>query len=56
MARKIEQPTVIAAAGNKPKTIEEYIGAVNTGTAAVSIARMQSPPRWVEPAQVPEFD
>ncbi len=49
-------PAVIAAAGNKPKTIQEYIGRVNSGTEAVSIARMKSPQGWVEPGQQPEFD
>lgn len=56
MAIPISQPTRIAAAGNKPKLIDEYVGRVNTGTSAVSIARMQSPAGWVEPAQVPAFD
>jgi mannose-6-phosphate isomerase-like protein (cupin superfamily) len=53
----IEKPTVIAAAGNKPKRIEEFVGRVNTGAATpLSIARMQSPSGWVEPGQTPEFD
>ena len=39
-----------------PKVIEEFVGRVNTGDAAVSIARMQSPGGWVEPAQTPQFD
>ncbi len=56
MVRLIEAPTRIEAAGNKPKLIEEYIGRVNTGTAAVSVARMRSPAGWVEPGQTPEFD
>lgn len=56
MARKIDRPAVIEAAGNKPKRIEEYVGRVNTGTEAVSIARMVSPQGWVEPGQRPEFD
>jgi mannose-6-phosphate isomerase-like protein (cupin superfamily) len=56
MARLIAGPTKIEAAGNKPKLIEEYIGRVNSETAAVSIARMQSPGGWVEPGQTPEFD
>ena len=33
MPRLIAQPTVIAAAGNKPKVIEEYAGLVNSGHA-----------------------
>jgi mannose-6-phosphate isomerase-like protein (cupin superfamily) len=52
----IEKPTIIAAAGNLPKRIAEYIGRVNSGTAAVSIARMESPAGWIEPGQTPEFD
>ena len=52
----IDTPTLIQAAGNKPKIIEEYIGRVNSGSEAVSIARMRSPAGWVEPAQRPEFD
>jgi quercetin dioxygenase-like cupin family protein len=56
MPRLIETPTVIAAAGNKPKTIEEYVGRVNSGDAAVSVARMVSPAGWREPGQRPEFE
>lgn len=52
----IEAPTIIEAAGNKPKIIEEYIGMVNTGTSALSVARMKSPSGWIEPGQTPEFD
>ena len=56
MIKLIERPSVIEAAGNKPKRIEEYVGRVNSGTAAVSVARMTSPAGWVEPGQTPEFD
>ena len=56
MARLIERATVIMAAGNKPKEIAEYVGRVNSGTSAVSIAHMKGPPGWVEPGQTPEFD
>ncbi len=52
----IAAPTVVAAAGTKPKRIEEYVGRVNSGTAALSVARMQSPAGWVEPGQRPAFD
>lgn len=52
----VKGPTIIEAAGNKPKIIEEYIGRVNTGTSALSVARMKSPGGWVEPGQTPEFD
>ena len=52
----IKQPTIIKAAGNKPKVIEEFVGRVNSKTSAASIARMKSPSGWVEPGQTPEFD
>jgi len=52
----IEKPTIIAAAGNLPKRIAEYVGRVNSATEAVSIARMESPQGWTEPGQTPEFD
>ncbi len=56
MANMISHPTKVQAVGNKPKIIEEFVGLVNTNTADLSIARMQSPPGWVEPGQTPEFD
>lgn len=56
MIRKIVKPAIVEAAGNKPKRIEEFVGRVNTGTEAVSIARMVSPQGWIEPEQKPEFD
>ena len=56
MPTKIDKPTVIAAAGTKPKLIEEYVGRVNSDTDKVSIARMRSPQGWEEPGQRPRFD
>ncbi len=56
MPRLIPQPTVVAAAGNKPKQIEEYAGRVNSGHANLSVARMVSPGGWVEPGQRPQFE
>ncbi len=56
MPRLLTAPTVIQAAGNKPKLIEEFIGRVNSGSPELSIARMKSPGGWVEPGQTPEFD
>ncbi|MFO0910479.1 MAG: cupin [Isosphaeraceae bacterium] len=52
----IAAPSRVEAAGNKPKLIDEYIGRVNSGDTAVSIAHMRSPGGWVEPGQTPEFD
>jgi len=56
MPIKINKPTIINAAGNKPKEIKEYIGRVNSHTDKVSIARMKSPVGWIEPGQTPEFN
>jgi len=52
----ISEATIIEAAGNKPKVIEEFVGRVNSATAALSVARMRSPGGWMEPGQAPEFD
>jgi quercetin dioxygenase-like cupin family protein len=56
MVRHVDRPTRIAAHGEPPKVIEEYVGRVNTGTPAASVARMISPAGWTEPGQTPEFD
>ena len=56
MARLIDRPAIVQAAGNKPKRIEEFVGRVNSGDTAVSVARMTSPGGWQEPGQTPEFD
>src|SRR4051794_962468 len=56
MPTLISQATRIQAAGNKPKLIDEYIGRVNSKTAALSVAHMRSPGGWLEPGQTPEFD
>jgi mannose-6-phosphate isomerase-like protein (cupin superfamily) len=56
MPRLIEAPAVVAAAGTKPKRIEEFAGRVNSGHSGVSVARMVSPSGWLEPGQRPEFE
>ncbi|MGB8699148.1 MAG: cupin [Thermosynechococcaceae cyanobacterium] len=56
MATLIDTSTKIEAVGHPPKTIEEFIGRVNSRTETISIARMQSPSGWSEPGQTPEFD
>jgi mannose-6-phosphate isomerase-like protein (cupin superfamily) len=56
MPRLIDSPTIVTAAGNKPKRIEEYAGRVNSGHRAVSVARMVSPAGWLEPGQRPDFE
>ena len=56
MPKLIAAPAVVAAAGTKPKRIEEFAGRVNSGHGAVSVARMLSPSGWLEPGQRPEFE
>jgi mannose-6-phosphate isomerase-like protein (cupin superfamily) len=56
MPRLIAAPAVVAAAGTKPKKIEEFAGRVNSGHGKVSVARMTSPSGWLEPGQCPEFE
>lgn len=56
MPRHIPAPTVVPAAGDPPKRIEEYVGRANTGATHASVARMISPHGWVEPGQRPEFE
>ena len=56
MAIHIPAPSRVEAAGNKPKLIDEYVGRLNSGHAAVSLAHMRSPGGWEEPGQTPEFD
>jgi len=56
MPTLIERPSIIQAAGTKPKRIEEYAGRVNSGHSSVSVARMVSPVGWQEPGQQPDFE
>ena len=50
----IPTPTRIPVPGGK--VIDEYVGRVTSGTDAVSVAHMQAPSGWSEPAQTPDFD
>jgi ethanolamine utilization protein EutQ (cupin superfamily) len=50
----IDKPTRIPVPGNK--SVDEYIGRVNTDEGMVSVAHMHSPAGWSEPGQTPEFD
>lgn len=56
VATLIPASTRVVAAGNKPKSIDEYVGRLNSGTDGLSIAHMHSPGGWAEPAQTPDFD
>ena len=56
MPTLIQGPSIIQAAGTKPKRIEEYAGRINSGHSGVSVARMVSPEGWLEPGQKPEFE
>ncbi len=52
----IKAPTRVAAAGNMPKLIDEYVGRLNTKEVRLSVAHMRSPAGWTEPGQTPEFE
>jgi ethanolamine utilization protein EutQ (cupin superfamily) len=52
----IQGPTRVTAQGTKEKLIDEYVGRVNSGDTALSIAYMRSPSGWEEPGQQPLFD
>lgn len=54
MPELVPGPSVVP--GVEPKVIEEYVGRVNTGTDALSVARMVAPGGWTEPGQRPTFD
>lgn len=54
MPRLITEPTRVPVPGGK--VINEHVGRVNTGNAAVSVAHMIAPADWAEPYQRPEFD
>lgn len=54
MPELIASPSIIPVPGGK--TIAEFIGGASTGDSRVSIAHMQAPAGWDEPAQTPAFD
>lgn len=56
MPTHLSDPTVLMAHGRPPKEILEHVGRVSTQTDALSIAIMNSPAGWTEPAQAPDFD
>ena len=56
MPTLISQAARVEASGSPPKVIDEYVGRVNSGTTAASVAHMRSPEAWREPGQTPEFD
>src|SRR4051812_5456216 len=56
MPELIESPVRVDAAGEPPKTIEEFAGRARNGENRVSVARMSSPAGWAEPGQRPDFD
>jgi hypothetical protein len=56
MVQFINSPSIIKAAGNKEKIIQEFFGHVNSHSSEVSIAHMKSPEGWTEPAQCPKFN
>jgi mannose-6-phosphate isomerase-like protein (cupin superfamily) len=56
MPNLITGPTRVAAAGEPPKLIDEFVGRANGGESRLSVAHMRSPSGWSEPGQRPDFD
>jgi mannose-6-phosphate isomerase-like protein (cupin superfamily) len=56
LPKLIQGATRVAAAGNLPKLIDEYVGRLNSADEDISVAHMRSPAGWQEPGQTPEFD
>lgn len=56
MPTLVRTPTRVQSAGNMPKTIDEFIGRLNTQEGRISVAHMRSPAGWEEPGQTPEFE
>ena len=54
MIHKVATGTIIPR--DDGKLIDEHIGAVNTKSDAYSVARMEAPAGWKEPAQTAAFD
>ena len=54
MPKLISAPTRIPVPGGK--LLDEYVGKINSGNLAVSVAHMRSPAGWCEPGQRPDFD
>jgi len=54
MPKLISAPTRIPVPGGK--LLDEYVGKVNSGDGALSVAHMRSPAGWSEPGQRPDFD
>ena len=54
MPELVSDPTRVPVPGGK--LINEYVGLASVGSGALSVAKMESPAGWSEPAQTPEFD
>ena len=54
MPELVQAPVRIPVPGGK--IIDEYVGRVATGDDRLSVARMEAPGGWTEPAQRPTFD
>ena len=54
MPELVTDPTRVPVPGGK--VISEYVGRASTGSGALSVAKMESPAGWSEPAQTPDFD
>ena len=56
MPRLIGSPTPLPAHGADAPRVDEFVGLINTGDTAVSIAHTRCPAGWEEPAKCPKFE
>jgi uncharacterized cupin superfamily protein len=55
MRQRLRTPTIVPA-GEPSKEISEFVGKASTGDDGLSVARMRTAERWVEPGQTAQFD
>ena len=56
MPRLIGSPTPLPAPGDGAPHVDEFVGLINTGDTAISIAHTRCPAGWAEPAKCPKFE
>ena len=56
MPRLIGSPTPLPAPGDCAPHVDEFVGLINTGDTAISIAHTRCPAGWAEPAKCPKFE
>ncbi len=56
MPKLIGSPTPLPAPGDGAPHVDEFVGLINTGDTAISIAHTRCMAGWEEPAKCPKFE